>query len=158
VSVETWTVHLDGATARLIFVIGDDEANSSTGAVEVVLHRGAPDWGHPELRRGIVSVMQPGLFRHLMRPWTREIPAKYLERPNEGEQREFMLLRGGSLNWTLVLKFPRFTPDFVFERVALGFGATPYEAPAPKPRVAPPPPPKPKGGAKKAQAILRRRR
>jgi hypothetical protein len=165
---EAWAVYLDGATAKVALAQrikytgvpedADDDGFRATGTWEVVIHRGAPAWeSHPELRRGIVSVMTLGLFKDLMRPWTWEIPAKYLGRSNEGELREFMLLRGGSLNWTLALKFPRNTPDYVFERVALGFGATPYASPEPNREPSPPAPDlKPKSA--KAKALRMRRR
>lgn len=117
-----WHAAIRGATLHLVHSQSDDELDRP-GAWEIVLWRGAPSWdSHPELEHAALGVMLPGLHKsYIQHAWVFDIPDRYLGAKNTGNEREWMVLRGGS--WTIVLRFPKYTPAAVFAAVAAGFHA-----------------------------------
>lgn len=117
-----WHAAIRGATLHLVHSQSDEELDRP-GAWDIVLWRGAPSWdSHPELEHAALGVMLPGLHKsYIQHAWVFDIPDRYLGAKNTGDDREWMVLRGGS--WTIVLRFPRFAPPAVFAAVAAGFHA-----------------------------------
>jgi hypothetical protein len=117
-----WHVAVRGNVLHLVHSQADDELDRP-GAWDIVLWRGASSWdSHPELEHAALGVMLPALHKSYVRhAWVFDIPDWYLGKKNTGDEREWMVLRGGS--WTIVLRFPRFAPAAVFAAVAAGFHA-----------------------------------
>lgn len=119
------TTYPDSPHLHIVHMAEDEDGPPWSGTVR--LHRGAGSWdGHPELAAAAKSIMVPeahaGAF--VTRPWTFELPERYQGLWNAGESLRYMILRGGSLSWTLTLLFPVRTPLFVYQRVAKAFRAT----------------------------------
>lgn len=117
-----WHAAIRGATLHLVHSQSDEELDRP-GAWDIVLWRGAPSWdSHPELEHAALGVMLPGLHKsYIQHAWVFDIPDRYLGAKNIGDDREWMVLRGGS--WTIVLRFPKYTPAAVYAAVAAGFHA-----------------------------------
>lgn len=118
------TTYPDSPHLHIVHMAEDEDGPPWSGTVRI--HRGAGSWdGHPELAAAAKSIMVPeahaGAFT---RPWTFELPERYLGAWNAGDALRYMVLRGGSLSWTLTLLFPIRTPMFVYQRVARAFRAT----------------------------------
>lgn len=122
-----WHVAVEGSTVRLQEVGDLGVIWSGT----VVLHAGAPDFGHPELRHAMLAVAEPEINRPFVRHrWTYEVPASVHGVDNTGSRRMFMVLRSqGAINWTLTLRLPYLAPRSAYQAIARGFGATPLPLP-----------------------------
>lgn len=130
-----WHSRVDGQTLRLSHIQPDETGDVWAG--EVLLWRGAPSWeSHPELLAAASRVSDPAVNRDLIRhAWTWDLPETWEGFWNCGDDRRYMTLSasGGSMNWRLVLRFPRYTPPHVFAAVAAGFAAVLQGIPAPRP-------------------------
>lgn len=153
-----WHVVLRGPTARLAHTAEDDTGGIWRGEIEV--WRGAPSWEeHPEILHAILGVQTAGGYPHgrfILHTWTLDIPERYEGLWNCGDDRRYVVMRasGGFRNWTLVLKIPLRTPDFVLQALQAGFHASvpvpvvEVASPAPRParqrarKVSPPKPPR----------------
>lgn len=149
----TWnvTIYPDSPEIHVVHLSEDEDGPPWSGTVRI--HRGADTWdSHPELAAAAKSIMVPeahaGAFT---KPWTYELPERYLGVWNAGPALRYMVLKGGALGWTLALLFPPRTPLFVYARVAKGFRAELVTA---EKRADPHPEPK----TRPAMARLRRRR
>lgn len=120
-----WHSRVDGQTLRLSHIQPDETGDVWAG--EVLLFRGAPSWeSHPELLAAASRVSDPAVNRDLIRhAWAWDLPETWEGFWNCGDDRRYMTLSasGGSMNWRLVLCFPRHTPPHVFAAVAAGFAA-----------------------------------
>lgn len=107
-----------------------------SGTVE--LFRGAPAWDyHPEIHHALKALQLPEAHHPHLAPWKWQIPDYWQGFANVGDSRRYLLLTGGRLNWTLVLKFSPGTPGHVYRALARAFNATqevPHEASRPLPR------------------------
>jgi hypothetical protein len=121
-----WYVSSQGPVAVLAHAVADDEGPIWRGEVEIV--RGAPSWdSHPELDHAIKGLMNASAHRDFVRhAWTYDLPDHYASQSNMGENRRYLLLTasGGALNWSLVLRLPRDTPQFVYAAICRGFHAS----------------------------------
>lgn len=156
-----WHVRLNGPTARLAHTAEDDSGGIWSGDIE--LWRGAAAWDdQPEILHAILGIQTGGGYPHgrfILHTWTLDIPDRYEGLWNCGDDRRYVVLRasGGHRNWTLILKLPVRTPDFVLQAIQQAFHASvpvPVVAPvvqakarAPRQRTrraaAPPPPRRP---------------
>ncbi len=126
-----WHVSFPAESPKLVHLLHDREDEDGpawSGTIEI--WRGAPSWrDKPELEHAMLGVINPVIHRDFIRHrWEFDLPDRYADRWNCGEQREFAVLTatGGDFNWQLVLRFPAGfrTPDFVFKAIVAGFGAT----------------------------------
>lgn len=115
----------------------DDDGPLWSGVVEIF--RGTPTVDdHPEITHGIFRIASPELFGEFIRhTWTYEIPDSWGGRSNLGRERQWLILyaTGGPCCWTLTLRLPTRTPQFVWKRIAQAFNATLKEKTAMKPTV-----------------------
>lgn len=122
-----WHVHLSPGSpvAHLVHNQTDDDGGVWSGDIEI--WRGAPAWtDHPELEHAVLGIMNLAVHADFIRHrWTFDIPDRYNDKWNCGDDREWMVLKatGGPSCWTLVLRFPKRTPQFVWTAVAEGFHA-----------------------------------
>lgn len=122
-----WTVRADGPRALLHFQPDDpDGLPSWSGWAEIF--RGAPAWEtFPELFHGLKSLQKAEIHQRFLSPWTWAIPDEWEGYQNSGEGRRYLILKGGRLNWTLVIRFAPHAPMFAFRELARAFNATPEE-------------------------------
>ena len=121
-----WHASVNGPILHLVHDRPDDELDV-TGAWDIEIHRGAPSWAsHPELQHAALGIMNEVVHRpFILHSWTFDVPDRWGGRENFGARREFMTLQatGGSMNWSLVLRFPPHAPQAVWAAVARGFHA-----------------------------------
>lgn len=122
-----WTVATEGAKAILHWQPDDPEGEPAwTGWVE--LFRGAPSWeSNPELFHGLKALQSAALHQGYLSPWTWDLPDLWEGYQNIGDARKYLLLKGGRLDWSLVLRFSPRAPTFAFRELARAFNATPME-------------------------------
>jgi hypothetical protein len=134
-----WTLRADGPVAFLHWQPNEAGGEEMwTGWVRIF--KGAPAWDyHPEIHHALLSLLTPGVHASHVTDWTWDIPPTWESVSNVGARREKMILRGGRLNWTLVLQFSPRTPLHVMKKLAAAFKAKekPDEArrPASRPSV-----------------------
>lgn len=130
-----WTVRPDGARAILHWQPDDPEGEPAwSGWVEIF--RGAPSWeSNPELFHGLKALQNAEIHQGFLFAWTWDLPDVWEGHQNIGEGRKYLLLKGGRLDWSLVLRFSPRAPTFAFRELARAFNAKPMErAPASAPR------------------------
>lgn len=135
-----------GNKIELVHLADDEIALLWMGTVEI--WKGAPGpTSHPELEHAFLRLLNLALHQDFIRhAWTWELPDNWQGWDNTGDGRRYMVLtaKGGSQNWTLVLRFPPRAPQFVYAAVAGAFNATSAHAePAPTPKKKTPPRRKP---------------
>ncbi len=122
-----WTVRPEGTKANLHWQPDDPEGEPAwSGWVE--LFRGAPSWEDaPELFHGLKALQNAALHQHFLSAWTWDLPDVWEGHQNSGDGRKYLLLHGGRLAWSLVLRFSPHAPTFAFRELARGFNAKPME-------------------------------
>jgi hypothetical protein len=130
-----WHVYFPGGTLVSLKHIPEGDGELWGGSVEI--WRGSPSaTDHPEIQHAFMRLQNLALHKDFIRHrWSWEIPDRWQDAPNFGESRRYMVLTatGGMVNWTLVLRFPPRTPQFVYAAVAAAFEATSKHAePAPE--------------------------
>lgn len=117
------------------------------------IFRGAPSWeSNPELFHGLKALQNAELHQPFLHPapggpapepgrafswssWAWDLPELWEGYANIGDGRKYLLLRGGRLDWSLILRFSPRAPTFAFRELARAFNAKPMErAPATAPK------------------------
>lgn len=122
-----WTVRPDGAKAILHYQPDDPEGEPAwSGFVEIF--RGAPSWeSNPELFHGLKALQNADLHQGFLSAWAWDLPELWEGYANIGEARKYLLLKGGRLDWQLVLRFSPRAPTFAYRELARAFNAKPME-------------------------------
>lgn len=131
VPVSTWRVVARGTEIAVSHVLEDEEGPLWSGVVE--LWRGAPSVeSDPELFHGFMAIENPLVHQgFLLHVWNYDVPDYWGDQSNLGdEHRRYFTLRAVG-SWTLTLRLPIGTPQFVWRAIARGFKATllPKETP-----------------------------
>jgi hypothetical protein len=133
-----WSVYFPGGNRVDLQHTSDETGGLWGGPVEI--WRGAPSaTDHPEIEHAFLRLRNLALHKDFIRhSWSWEIPDYYQDLKNFGDDRRYMVLSatGGMLNWTLVLRFPPRTPQFIFAAVAAAFNATSKHVSPPEERLA----------------------
>jgi len=130
-----WHVAASGAKAILHWQPDDPDGEPAwSGWVEIF--RGAPSWeSNPELFHGLKALQNAEIHQPFLSPWTWDLPELWEGYANIGDGRKYLLLKGGRLDWSLVLRFSPRAPTFAYRELARAFNAKPMErAPSAAPK------------------------